>query len=193
MAEIDGCRVHADRPVSGPHDLCHKCVQRIDAATKRLLEDRSPTRLQAQTLLNMGRPLAVSLERWPDLLVLIRSARDEHKSVPVPGAERPVAEVVPLPQPVAASSLADLVAELRARADLAELALDLRRDDYRDSLVKRLAEQACHGVEGAAGETALAVVAEELTAALAAASARLEAVVVQQERPFVLDDEVQDG
>lgn len=177
MGEIDGCRVHADRPVSGPHDLCHKCVQRIDAAAKRLAEGRGPTRLQAQTLLNMGKPLAVSIERWPDLLVLIRSARDEHKSVPVPGAGRPVAEVVELPKP-AASSLADLAAELRARADLAELALDLRHDGYRDGLVKRLSEQVCHGVEGAAGETALAVVAEEMAAALAAASTRLEAVVI---------------
>lgn len=180
MGDIDGCRVHADRPVSGPHDLCHKCVQRIDAAVKRLADDRGPTRLQAQTLLNMGRPLAVSLERWPDLLVLIRSARDEHKSVPAPGAQQPAAEVVELPQP-AAPRAADLEAvrrQLAERLAVAELALDLRRDSYRADVVAHMAAVPCQGIDGEAAETVRAIVAEELSAALAAVSARLEVVVL---------------
>ena len=180
MADIDGCRVHADRPVSGPHDLCHKCVQRIDAATKRLLEDRSPTRLQAQTLLNMGRPLAVSLERWPDLLVLIKRARDTHGSVPAPitvdDAAGVVAEVVPLKRR-AAADLEGLVVALRSRAELGQLALDLRRESYRDALAGRLAEAACHGLEDAAAAAAVPVAASILSGALSALGDELAVLV----------------
>ena len=177
---LNGCRVHPDKTPRA-YELCATCYSRIVAAASRHREGLPPTAVQAQTLTRMGRPTLKMLEKWPTLPEMIAAAKTgEVAPLPETGEvvalipSEPVARLTP---PV---DLAAVVSQLQARAELGRLALDLRQDGYRDQLVSKLAEAACHGLEDDAAALALPLAVQELSTALESLSSRLEWVVMQQ-------------